>query len=67
MLVEVVQVPLVGLGVEFPDAVLLIGEDDVLAAGLGLGRAPHVVVAVGVVRAAAGRLEPRVARPTCGS
>ena len=61
MLVEMVEVPLVRPGVEFPEAVLLIGEDHVLAAGLGLCRAPHVIVAVGVVRAAARRLEPRVA------
>ena len=60
MLVEVVQVPLLGLGVAFPNAVLLVGEDDVLRARLGLGRAPHVVVAVRVVLAATGGLEPRV-------
>ena len=60
MLVEVVQVPLVGLGVELPDAVLLVGEDDVLRARLRFGRAPHVVVAVRIVRAAACGLEPRV-------
>ena len=60
MLVEVVEVPLVRLGVAFPDAVLLVGEDDVLRARLGLGRAPHVVVAVRVVLAAAGGAEPRV-------
>ena len=60
VLVEVVQVPLVGLGVQLPDTVLLIGKDDVLRAGLGLDCAPYVIVAVRVVRTAAGRLEPRV-------
>ena len=36
------------------------GKTTSFAARLGFGRAPHVVVAVGVVRAAAGGLEPRV-------
>ena len=60
MLVEVVQIPLVRLGVAFPEAVLLVGEDNVLRARLGLGRAPHVIVPIRVVLAAPGGLEPRM-------
>ena len=58
--VEVVQVPLAGAVVLGPDAVLLVGEHH-LVRGVGRrGRAPDVVVAVPVGRAAPGRLEPGV-------
>jgi len=58
--VEVVEVPLAGLLVVGPDAVLLVREDDlVLGVRRGVG-APNVVVAVGVVLAAARLQEPRV-------
>ncbi len=58
--VEVVEVVLAGLLVELPDAVLLVGEDDLGLARSWLGGRPHVVAAVGVVDAAPGLLEPRV-------
>ena len=59
VLVELVQVVLPGLLVELPDAVLLVGEDDLLLLGRRLV-APDVEVAVGRVLALAGALEPRV-------
>ena len=58
--VEVVEVPLAGRVVLGPDAVLLVGEDDLVR---GVGRRvgpPDVVVPVAVGRAASRRLEPRV-------
>lgn len=58
--VEVVQVPLAGAVVARPDAVLLVREDDLVGGVPGVGVAPDVVVAVGVVLARAGFLEPRV-------
>ena len=60
--VEMMQVPLAGAFVELPDAVLLVGEDDL---GGGVRRrvgTPDVVVAVRVVLAPPGRLEPRMVR-----
>ncbi len=59
VLVELVQVVLPGLLVVLPDAVLLVGEDDLLLLGRRLV-APDVEVAVGRVLALAGALEPRV-------
>ena len=60
--VEVVQVPLAGALVELPDAVLLVGEHDLVGGVRRRVGAPDVVVAVGVVLAPPGRLEPRVLR-----
>ena len=60
-LVEVVQEPLARALVELPDAVLLVGEDDVLGARPRLRSRPtRSSRGSGSSRAAAGGLEPRV-------
>jgi hypothetical protein len=59
-LVELVQVVLLGLLVQLPDAGLLVGEDDALGRVGGLLVGPDVPVALGRVAAAARLHEPRV-------
>lgn len=54
------QIPLAGLGVLLPDRVLLVGKDDLVGGVRRLRVAPHVPVAVRVVGALAGLLEPGV-------
>ena len=65
--VEVVQVPLPGLLVPAPDAVLGVGEDDVRTSSRRRFVAPHVVVAERRVRARTGPHGTTDGGPTCGS